>query len=141
MLPPFFLNSGRLNASVLNQFLHRALRNIPSHQIEARHDNGIGRIINDHIHASRALKCTDIASFFADDASFQIITRALHHRGGGFGSDLRCIALHRLRHEIFRMLIHIALGILPQKFRLRSKESAELFLHLCKKLIFGFFLR
>src|SRR5262249_49897455 len=56
-----------LDAAVSNQMLECFLRHGAANWVERGKSNRVWRIINDHFDACRALKCFDIATFFADD--------------------------------------------------------------------------
>src|ERR1041384_2313866 len=63
------LDATRMEAPVGDQALECEASHFAPHRIEARHDHGIRRVVDDHVHAGRGLERPDVAAFATDDAA------------------------------------------------------------------------
>ena len=93
------LDSGWVDASVLDQLVHGSARHLPSDAIKARDHDHAGRVVHDDVNAGRLLEGTDIPTLAADNAALHLITRELDRADQGFrgvvGSEsLDCGAQH-----------------------------------------------
>ena len=51
-----FLDPRRVDAAVRDQLLHRDLRHLAPHRVEAVHHDHARRVVDDHVHAGRLLE-------------------------------------------------------------------------------------
>ncbi len=64
-----------MDATVRHQFLESKPCDFSAHRIEARHNNCVGRVVDDHVDSGDELEGANVSSFAADDASFHLIIR------------------------------------------------------------------
>ena len=93
-----------MNASVGNQSLDRDLGDLASIGVEAREDDGAGRVVDDQLHAGGGFQRPDVPSLAADDATFEIVARQVDHRHGGLNRVFCGAALDGLRDDVFGLV-------------------------------------
>ncbi len=79
------------------------------HRLEARDDDGIGRVVDDDVDAGRGLERPDVTALAADDAPLHFVGREDHRRHARFRGLLRGNPLDRERDDLLRF----AVGVLP----------------------------
>ena len=84
----------RMNAAVGDQAFDRLLGDLAAVGIEARQDDGAGRVVDDQVDAGGELERADVAPFAADDPSLQIVARQVDDGDGGLDRVLGAAALN-----------------------------------------------
>ena len=64
-----------MDPPVGDEFLQRKPRDLPPNRIEARHDDSIGRVVDDDIDSGGQLERANVSPFATDDASLHLIVR------------------------------------------------------------------
>ena len=94
-----------MNAAVDDELVQRDPCHLAAHRVETADDHRLGRVIHDEVDSGRLLQGADVAAFFADDPSLELIGRQRQNRNrdlGGLvgrdpldrlGDDLSCAAL------------------------------------------------
>ena len=72
--------------------------------------NGVRRVIDDHVHTGGQLEGADIPSLTADDAPLHLVIRQRHSRDRRLGCRFGRDPLHRKRHDLLRFAVRVALG-------------------------------
>ena len=107
------LDPGRLDAPVLNQFLHRELRDVTASEVVAGDHDCARRVVDDDVHARGLFKRDDISAFLADDLPLHVIGRELHHGRRRFARHFGGVALHGLGQEVLRLLLGFLFDVFP----------------------------
>ena len=80
-----------MNPAVGDEGLQRDPPDLASHRVEAREDDGFGRVVDDEVDAGHLLERADVAAFSADDPALHVVARDVDDRdgrlGGVVGSD------------------------------------------------------
>ena len=74
------LDARWMNATVGNEVLESDAGDLATDRVEARELHGLGRIIDDEVHAGHLLESANVATLAADDAALEVI-RGDVHRG------------------------------------------------------------
>ncbi len=82
------LDASGVNPAIGDQSLERPPGHFPPDGVEAGDDHGIGRVVDDHIHAGSGLERADVPAFPPDDPAFHLIARQRHGRDGAFSRML-----------------------------------------------------
>ena len=90
------LDARRVNAAVGDQPFDRLLGDLAAVGIEARQDDGAGRVVDDQVDAGGELERADVAALAADDASLEVVARQIDDRHGRFDGVLGGAALDGL---------------------------------------------
>ena len=64
-----------MDASVRHELLERQPRDLAADRIEAGHDDGVGRVVDDDVDAGGELERADVSAFAADDAALHLVVR------------------------------------------------------------------
>ena len=96
------LDAGGMDAAVGDQALDRLPRDLAAERIEAREDDGAGRVVDDQLDAGGGLERADVASLAADDASLEVVARQIDDRDGGLDGVLGGAALDGVGDDLLR---------------------------------------
>ena len=105
-----FLNSGGMNAPVVDENLHRLAGNFAPHRVKRGQNDGVGGIVNHHFHAGSNFKSADISPLPPDDAPFHIIVGQRHSRNGCFCHLVRGDALNCQRDNFAGFAVGFRFG-------------------------------
>ena len=72
------LDTRRMDATVGNEVLEGDAGNLATDRVEARELHGLGRVVDDEVHAGHLLESADVAALAADDAALEVIGRNVH---------------------------------------------------------------
>ena len=72
------LDARRMNAAVGNEVLEGDTGDLAADRVEARKLHGLGRVVDDEVHAGHLLEGTNVATLAADDATLEVIGRNVH---------------------------------------------------------------
>ena len=84
-----------MNSAVFDQFNERLPSDFAADLVERRDDDHTGRVIDDHVDASRLLERADVAAFAANDAALHFIAGDIDRTDRQLRRVLRGAALHR----------------------------------------------
>src|SRR5215831_4175098 len=62
-----------MDAAVLDQLAQRQLRDLAADPVERRQDDGLRRVVDDHVHPGQVLESADIAAFPPDDPALHVV--------------------------------------------------------------------
>jgi hypothetical protein len=102
LLDDFFDPRG-MNAAVRDEPLDGLARDFAPERVEAREDDGSGRVVHDQFHAGGGLEGTDVPTLPADDAAFQVVAWKIDDRNRGFNGVLRGAALDGVGDDLLRL--------------------------------------
>ena len=134
-----FLNTGRMDTAIVNQFLQGNTCNLPSNGIKTGNNNRFRSIIDNQVNTSQGFQGSDVAAFPADDPAFHLVVRQIHHGNRSF-SHVVCGATLDGRGNnipglhvrfIFRLLLHVLNHL--------GSVVLDIFLHGGKELLLGVF--
>ena len=100
-----FLNAGRMNSAVLDQFFEREFRRLAPDVVEAGDDDDSGGVVDDQIDAGRFLERADVAAFAADDPPFHVVGGYVDRAGRRLGGMPGGVALDRGREDFAGLLL------------------------------------
>ena len=92
-----------MDAAIQNQLGERDARDLAPHGIESREDHGLWRVVDDEVHAGRALQCADIAALASDDAALHLVVGQWHDRDGDIRHLVGGAALDGERDDLARL--------------------------------------
>jgi hypothetical protein len=69
------LDPPRMDAPVGDELLESNASDLTADGIEARDDDGVGGIVDDHVHARRQLERADVPTLAPDDSPFHLVVR------------------------------------------------------------------
>ena len=72
------LDARRMNAAVGDEVLEGDTGDLAADRVEARKLHGLGRVVDDEVHAGHLLEGTNVATLAADDATLEVIGRNVH---------------------------------------------------------------
>src|SRR3989442_6197076 len=127
-----------MDAAVGDEPLERQASDLAAHRLEAGHDDRIGRIVDDDVHARRGLESTNVAALAADDAALHFVRRQDHGRHARLGGLLRGDTLDRKRDDLLRFAIGVLPGLLRDVAHQGGRFVPRLVLESADKLPFGF---
>ncbi len=83
----------RVDAPVGDELLEREPRHLAPHRVEARDDDGLGRVVDDEVDAGRLLQGADVAALAADDAPLHLVVGQVHRGDGALLDVVAGVAL------------------------------------------------
>src|SRR5690606_12052310 len=84
--------------------LQRQTGNLPTYRIKSREDNGLRCIINDDFYTRSRLKCTDVATLSADNATLDLVVLDIEDGDRVFDGAFRSRSLYRLNNHFLGFL-------------------------------------
>ena len=103
------LDAGGVDAAVGHQALQGEPRDLAAHRIEAREDHGLGRVVDDDVHAGDDLEGADVAALAPDDAALHVVAGQVHHRDRDLGDVVGGEALDGEPDDLARLALGVAL--------------------------------
>src|SRR5258706_4931291 len=91
---------GRMNPAVDDELVQRDPRHLAADGIEAADDDGFRGVVDYEVDPGRLLQGADVAPFFADDATLELVGRQRQHRDRDLGGLVRGDALYRLGDDL-----------------------------------------
>ena len=73
------LDPSGVDPAVLHELLEREAGGLATDGIEAAEDDGLGRVVDDQVHAGRRLEGADVAAFTPDDPALHVFARKREH--------------------------------------------------------------
>lgn len=130
-----FLDARRLDAAVLEQFLHREFGDVAARQVEAREDDRARCVINNDVNARGLFKRDDVTAFLTDDLALHVLARQLHHGRGRLAAHLGRVPLHGLGHQVLRLLLDPFLHLFLFQADLSGEVLGEFLLEFIPELL------
>ena len=131
------LDPPRMNAPVADQLLEREPRDLAADRIEAGHDHGVRRVVDDDVDAGRELEGADVPALAADDSSLHLVVRQRHRRHRRLGGLLGRDPLNGERDDLLRLALGVPSGGLADLADLVGGLGVRLFFHPAHQLGLG----
>ncbi len=119
-----FLNAGRVNTSVGNQFFEQTARGLLADRIEAGDNDSLGGVVDQNVDSGRRFERADVAAFTADDASLHLIVRQRDCGGCALVGAVAGITLDCGNHQFLRFAFGALLSLVE---RVADQNSAFVF--------------
>src|SRR5207248_1081615 len=100
-----------MDASVRDQLRQGKPGDLPADGVEARQDDGLGRVVDDQVYARGLLKGTDVAALAADDAALHLVRRQVHDRHGVLRGVVGGDTLDGRYDHVARLVVGLFLGL------------------------------
>ena len=106
------LDRRRLDPAVGDQPLERQPGDLAADAVEAREDDGVRRLVDDHVDAGQRLEGADVAALAADDPALHLLARQLDQPGRRLAGVRAGEPAHRDREDVARPAVGLALRLL-----------------------------
>ena len=104
------LDAGRVDAAVRDEALERDAADLAADRVEAREDDGLGRVVDDQVDAGQLLEGADVAALAADDAALHVVARDVDDRDGRLGGVVGGDALDGDADDVAGLLVGLLAG-------------------------------
>ena len=119
-----FFDTGRMNASVGDQFFEQTARGFLADRVEAGDHDRFRGVVDENVDACCGFEGADVAPFASDDAAFHFVGRQGDGGGGALIGAVACITLDRGDHEFLRFAFGALFGFIK---RIADQDSAFVF--------------
>ena len=92
-----------MDAAVRDQPFDCLAGDLAAERIEAREDDGAGRVVDDQLDARGGLERADVAALAPDDAPLHVVARQVHDRDGRLDRVLGRAPLNRVGDDLLRL--------------------------------------
>ena len=106
------LDAGGVDAAVHDQLLEGDPGDLPADRVEGGEDHGLGRVVDDQVHAGGGLEGPDVPALAADDPALHLVVGQRHHGHGGLRHMVGGAALDSKGDDVPRLPIGLLLGLL-----------------------------
>src|SRR5438067_3720350 len=133
------LDARRVDAAVGDQDLEGAPRDLPAIRVIGGDQDGLGRVVDDEIHARVELERADVAPLPADDTPLHVVGRQVQYRDGRFDRVVGREALDGRREDLLRLHVGDLARLLLESHGEQLRLAARLRLDLGEELTLGLF--
>ena len=102
-----FLNSGRMDTAIYNQFFQSDSGYFSADWIKSGKHHCLRRIINDQIHSRQSFQGSDITAFTTNDPSLHLIAWKLYNRNCSFCHMVCCTFLYSSYYIFFCLFVRV----------------------------------
>src|SRR3989442_1290314 len=134
-LPDDLLDPPRMDAAVGDQPLERQAADFAAYRIEAGDHHGVGRVVDDHVHAGGGLEGADVPAFASDDPSLHLVGGEGDGGHRAFGGVLGGDALDGDGEDLLRLAVGVLLRLLLQVARQSRRFAPRLVLEPAQQLL------
>jgi hypothetical protein len=106
------LDTGRMDASVLDELCERELRDLPADTVERGEDDGLRGVVDDEVDSGEVLEGPDVSALTANDPALHVVGRELDDRHGRLRSVARGNALKSVGDEVPCAALGVGAGFL-----------------------------
>ena len=106
-----FLDSRRVDSSVLDELVHGPSGDFTTDGIEATDDHDAGCVVDNHVHAGGFLECADIAALAPDDAALHLVAGNGDCRDGRVAGVTGGVSLYAGGQDHPRLALGVFLGV------------------------------
>ena len=89
-----FFNRSGINSAVFHEAFQSVTSDLATDRVEGAQDDHARGVVDDDVDASGALESLDVATLFADDATFHFVVREFEGGDGAVGGDFAGHAFH-----------------------------------------------
>ena len=104
------LDAAGVDAAVGDELGDGEPGDLAADRVEARQDDGLGRVVDDQVDAGRLLEGADVAALAADDPALHLVGRQVDDRDGVLGGVVRGHALHRGDDDVAGLVLGVLAG-------------------------------
>ena len=133
-----FLDSCRMDSSVLDKALQRYTCNLLADRVEAGNDDRFRCIVDDDVGTGEGLEGSDVPSLAADDAALHFIRRQVNGADRAFGNHFGCKSLDGCDDDVAGSLVCLGDGFLLDLVDQVLTVAAGFVLHLLDQQVLGF---
>ena len=133
-----FLNAGRMNTTIINQFFQSDTGNLAAYRIKAGNNNSLRSIIDNQINAGQGFQSTDVTAFTTDNAALHFIVRQAYYGNGGFRYMVCCTTLNCQGDNFSCLAVSLILSLLLQILNHHSRFVLNLVLEGLQQLLLCF---
>src|SRR5436309_209922 len=135
------LDAARMDAAVGDQALEGEAADLAPDRLEAGHDHGVGRVVDDDVDAGGRFERADVAPLAPDDPALHFVRRQQHRRHARLGRLLGGDPLNREGDDLLRFAVGVLPGLLRDVADQRPGLVARLVFDPLDQLEFGFLRR
>ena len=114
-----FLDTRRMDTSVLNQLVQRQTRDLATYRVERRKGDRLRRIVHNDLHTRSGLQRADITSLTTDDTTFHFVVLDMEDRHRALGCGLRSHTLDSLNNDFLRFFVCLQTRIVHDLVHIR----------------------
>ena len=127
-----------MDASVEDELMECQSGHLTPHGVEARKDDGLGRVVDDDLDARSGLQRADVTPFAADDAALDLVRIDVKDGDGVLDGGLCGHALDGLDDHLFGLHVGRHLGLLHDLVDVRCGVGFGFVLERLDEALFGF---
>ena len=131
------LDAGGVNAAVGNEVLEGNAGSLATDRVEARKNDGLGRVVDHEINAGNLLERADVTTLAADDAALEVIGGNVHGGNGDLGGVVGGAALNRQGEDLLSGLVALCANLLLGLADDRGSLVGNLATNLIEQLLVG----
>ena len=131
------LDASRVNAAVGDEVLEGDTGGLTTDRVEARKNDGLGRVVDHEVDAGNLLKGPDVATLATNDAALEVIRGNMHRGNGNLGSVVGSAALNRQGQDLLGSLMALGANLLLGLANDRGGLVGDLAANLIEKLLVG----
>jgi len=106
------LDARRVDAPVGDELRQREAGDLAAHAVEAREDDGLGRVVDDEVDTGDVLEGADVAPLAADDAALHVVGGQVDDGDGRLGDMVGRRPLDAQREDVARPPVGLATRLL-----------------------------
>ena len=129
------LNAGGVNAAVGDEVLEGDTGGLATDRVEARKNDGLGRVVDHEVDAGNLLEGADVATLATDDTALEVIRGNVHGGNGDLGSVVGSAALNRQGQNLLGGLVALGANLLLRLANNRGGLVGDLAANLIEELL------
>ncbi len=131
------LDAGRVNAAVGDEVLEGDTGGLTTDRVEARKNDGLGRVVDHEVDAGNLLEGADVATLATDNTALEVIRGNVHGGNGDLGSVVGSAALNRQGQNLLGGLVALGANLLLGLANDRGGLVGDLAANLIEELLVG----
>jgi len=131
------LDAGGVNAAVGDEVLQSNTGGLTTDRVEARKNDGLGRVVDHEVDAGNLLEGPDVATLATDDTALEVIRGNVHGGNGDLGSVVGSAALNRQGQNLLGGLVALGANLLLGLANNRGGLVGDLAANLIEELLVG----
>ena len=131
------LDAGGVNAAVGDEVLEGNTGGLTTDRVEARKNDGLGRVVNHEVDAGNLLEGPDVATLATDDTALEVIRGNVHGGNGDLGCVVGSAALNRQGQNLLGGLVALGANLLLGLANDRGGLVGDLAANLIEELLVG----
>ena len=131
------LDAGGVDAAVQNELLQSQPGNLPADRVKAGDGDGLGRVVDDEIHAGQRFQGPDVPALAADNPALHFVVGQRHHADGGLGHMVGGAALDGQRDDLPGLGVRLVLQAGLDLLDLHGRLVGDVLLQLLQEVVLG----